>query len=289
MDLSFLPNNIYNALKVVDLDKLYEIRLRKGFPILLNVNNDRLYLTVNGGKKVSNESIICQSEDIESIIKKVCEHSIYAYNDKICAGFLTTKDGIRLGLAGECVFEKDKILTIKNFSSLNIRIPHEIINCSKQIFNNITNEKSIYNTLIVSPPFCGKTTILKDLARNIDYVFNFSILIIDERGEFSNVKGQNIDVLTYSNKEYALNVGVRVLSPNVIITDELCGESDWQCVKKASNSGVKIIASIHAETIDDVKKKEYFDKSVFDRYVLLKSCGQPGVLNKVFNGNFLEI
>lgn len=289
MDLSFLPNRIYRSIQFIDLDKLYDIRLRSGYPILLNVNNERCFLNINGCGVKSDENIICTNNDIEHIINKVCDHSIYAYNDKISSGFLTTKDGIRLGVAGECVYEKDRILTIKNFSSLNIRIPHEIINCSKKIFNLITNSNSLHNTLLISPPFCGKTTILKDLARIIDATFDLSILIIDERGEFCNIKGQNIDVLSYSNKEYALSIGVRALSPNLIITDELCVKSDWQCVKKASNSGVKIIASIHAETINDLINKEYFDRSVFDRYVLLKSGGQPGVLNNVYDNNFLEV
>ncbi len=288
MDLSFLPFEIYTSLQSINLDNLYEIRLRAGFPVLINIDNKRRFLNKLGSNN-TNEYVYCKTEELNSIILNVCEHSLYAYNDRICDGYLTTKDGIRIGIAGECVFEKNRIVTIKNFSSLNIRIPHEIIDCSKKIFNYIVENNSVSNTLIISKPFCGKTTILKDLARLINLNLTCSTLIIDERGEFSNIKGQNIDILKFTNKEYALSVGLRSMSPEIIITDELYTVSDWQFAKRASNSGVKIIASVHAEKIQDLIFKDCFIKDVFDRYVLLESKSQPGVLDKVLNGDFVEL
>lgn len=289
MNLNFLPPIICSAINKTDLDKLYELRLRTGFPIYLNIDNKKYFLGTNGATFLINEGIVCLDEHINYIIRTVCENSIYAFNDSICKGFITTKEGIRIGLAGECVFERDKIITIKNFSSLNIRIPHEIYGCANSIFPVISDNEIIYNTLIISPPFCGKTTILKDLSRMLNETYDKSILIIDKRGEFNKINGQNIDKISFSNKEYAFNYGLRSMSPSVIITDEISSIEDWKFVKLASNSGVKIIASVHASSINDVLRKDYFINNVFERYVLLRSNCQPGVIDKIFNKDLVII
>ncbi len=287
MNLSFLPLEIYSALKSLNIDKLYEIRLRTSFPIIINYDNNKFYLSSNGGKTLlKSNAIICLDEYINYIIKTVCEHSVYAYNDRICNGYLTTKDGVRIGIAGECVFEKNSIITMKNFSSLNIRIPHEIIGCAQKIYEKIINNKSVFNTLLISPPFCGKTTILKDIVRLLNDDLDCSILIIDERGEFSKIKGQNIDSIMFSDKEYAFNCGLRSMSPSIVITDEICTKSDWKCVNTASISGVKIIASVHAYSVQDVINKQYYIPNIFERYVLLKSSREPGVIENIYDKDY---
>ncbi len=139
------------------------------------------------------------------------------------------------------------------------------------------------NTLIISPPAKGKTTILKDLARKIDAKLNIPILIMDERGEFASVKGKNIDVIKFGNKLYSFNYGVRSLSPMVVITDELSEKNDWICASNAANSGVKIIASCHGGNIDEIKRKEYFINNVFERYVVLKNLQKPGMIDGFYN------
>ena len=156
-------------------------------------------------------------------------------------------------------------------------------------FEKICNERNLFNTLIISPPFCGKTTVLKDLAIKINGLNLGSILIIDERAEFENVQGINIDKILYSDKLYAFEYGVRSMSPSIVITDELVTKNDWLCAKKATDCGVKIIASCHAASIDDVKRKDYFIENVFERYVVLLSGVKPGILKSVYNGVFEEV
>ncbi len=289
MNLTFLPTEIYSAIIKTDLEKLYEIRLRVGFPISIIINNIKYFLAKYGLSTSVSDAIICVDEHIDFIIKTVCEHSVYAYNDKICNGYITTKDGIRIGLAGECVFDKDKIVTIKNFSSINIRVPHEILGCANEIFDKITCGNNIYNSLIISPPFCGKTTILKDIARILNERYEYSILLIDERGEFAKIKGRNIDVISYSDKEYAFNFGVRAMSPSIVITDELATLNDWNCVKSVANSGVKIIASIHAGSMQDVLEKRHFIKNIFNRFVVLKSVCGFGLIENVYDKEYNSI
>ena len=144
------------------MDNLYEIRLRKNFPIKIKYEFRYCYLTKQGISLLSENAIICNDEMINDIINNVSDHSIYSYNDQIQNGYITTCDGIRIGIAGECVFENGKIITIKNFQSLNIRIPHNIYGCADYVYGKIF-QSNIFNTLIVSPPFYGKTTLLKDL------------------------------------------------------------------------------------------------------------------------------
>lgn len=287
MKLDFLPKHLKDAINQIDINQLYEIRLRTNYPIKINYNNKIYYLLNNGISLFNNNSIICNNDDIEYIINQITEHSIFAFNDRIKEGYITTSKGVRVGLAGECVFNNGKIQTIKNILSLNIRIPHLINECSKNFFNKIVDHNNkIFSTLIISCPFLGKTTILKDIAIKVNKLNFCSILIIDERGEFSEVSGENIDSIKYSDKLYAFNYGIRSMSPTLIITDELINENDWQCVKNAISSGVKIIASCHCDNLEHLKFKNFFIKDLFDRYVVLKNSENFGQVDKIYNKDF---
>ena len=130
---------------------------------------------------------------------------------------------------------------------------------------------------------------LKDLILKIDRKYAVPILIIDERGEFEDIKGENIDSVKYSDKLYAFNYALRSMSPRVIITDELMTEEDWKCAYSASNSGVKIIASCHAETIENLTRKDFFKQGIFDRYAFLQSEGEPGKIKAIYDENFNKL
>lgn len=289
MDLSFLPIEILFCLDKVDLTKLFEIRLRLDFPIKLLAFDKSYYLSKEGLSIIEEKAIICKKSDIDYIIKTLTDSSFYAFNDNIKNGFLTSKNGIRVGVAGECVFDKNEIVTIKNISSLNIRLPHYIKDCSKKVINYIIFNNIITNTLIVSPPALGKTTLLKDICVYLNNHTDKSILIIDERGEFGQIKGRNIDTISYSDKLYAFNYGIRSMSPNIVVTDELITKRDWECVNSAKNSGVIIIASCHGNSMENIINKEYFIKNVFDRYIILNNVGKPGVVSCIYNNNFEKI
>ncbi len=285
----FLPLKIQNSIKLLSVDKLTEIRLRNGFPIIIRYDNRNTYLAENGATIFEKDGFVCDDVCIDYVIRAVTENSLYAFNDKLKQGFITTKNGVRIGVAGECVVENNVVVTIKDFSSLNIRIPHEVEGCSKAIYENILVNGDIKNTLIISPPAKGKTTILKDLARKINNELNLSILIMDERGEFVSIKGKNIDLIKYGDKLYSFNYGIRSLSPSVVITDELSTRNDWLSAANAANSGVKIIASCHGGSIEELIKKEFFIKNVFERYVVLKNTQLPGIIDAIFDGNLTKI
>ena len=284
MDLDFLPNKIYNAISKLDFDKLYHIRLRVGFAIAIIYNSQKLFLGQNGVTLSTTNAIICNINDINEIVANVTERSLYAFNEKIKQGYISTKNGVRIGLLGECVFDKGQIITIKNIDGLSIRVPHEIVGSANLVIEKVVCNNEVSNSLIISPPGYGKTTILKDLAMQLNYKYKYSILIIDERGEFSNISGENIDVIRYSDKLFAFNYSIRSIAPEIVITDELCTIEDWNAVKYCANCGVKVIASCHGKDINDVKNKDFFIENVFDRYVVLDSKNIPGQVVKVYDG-----
>lgn len=192
--------------------------------------------------------------------------------------------------------ENNGVKTIKNFSSLNVRIPHDVAGCSESVFTKITASGKIINSLIVSAPGKGKTTMLRDLARKISFG-NQNVLIVDERNEicsYSDGKpyfktGGNCDVITYGSKEFAFSFGIRTMSPSVIITDELMTELDSEAVMLAAAGGVKVIASVHAEDVNELKSKGYLKKllssGLIGRYVFLSS-ETLGTIKYVYDGAF---
>ncbi len=291
MDISFLPARYISALSYnVDMDKLSELRMRVGFGVSCIYKFKKSFLSNSGVTLFSDMAIVCTDDDIKEILNNVTEYSVYAFNDMIKQGFLTTKTGIRIGLAGECVCENGQIITIKNINSLNIRIAKNVKNCSSEIIKYVYNKGSVNNSLIISPPAFGKTTILKDLAQRLNSLTKLSILIIDERGEFETIKGVNIDKISYSDKLYALTRGVRTMSPDVVITDEISSINDWKCVLNAVNSGVKIIASCHGATPIDLQCKDFYSNGLFDRYIFLdEKAGKAGVLKEVYNRDWEKV
>ena len=283
MELDFLPKRILDAVLEANYHNVYEIRLRVNYPIKINVLGEKILLKDKYGK-----NIIISDEDLTEVINNVTENSIYAFNDKILKGFITTKDGVRIGLSGECVVDNGKIVTLKNFTSLNIRLAREVFGASDLIYKNLFKDK-LYNTLIVAPPFSGKTTILKDLIRRINLEKNYDILVIDERGEFFNVKGENVDVIRYGEKADTFLIGLRSLSPDLIVMDELASSSDFSNIEYAISCGVKIIATVHGQDQNDLIKKPFFNANLFEKYVFIKGGEQKGVIDKITDNSFNEI
>ena len=288
MDLEFLPVKLREKTDMCRSERLSELRVRAGFPLIGYIDGVKVYFSENGATLDRKGAVFCDENDVAYIINSVTERSLYAFNERIKQGYLTTKSGVRIGIAGECVSDGGQVLTIKNIRSLNIRIPHEVKNCSKMIFDKLFNA-GIKNTLIISPPSKGKTTILKDLARKLNDCVSVPILIIDERGEFESVTGENIDTIKFSDKFYALNYAIRSMAPHIVITDELQKKEDWKSAENAVHGGIKIIASCHGQDIADLKSKEYFKENVFERYVVLDAEKSAGTVKGIYKADFCII
>lgn len=276
--INYFPTKIKIVLE--EFSKYYtnlnEIRIRIGCPIILKIGQDEKILNY----KVS-------SEEISEIMQNICENSIYSYQLQMCEGYITVNGGHRVGISGNVVIKDEKIININYIYSLNFRIAKQIKGCSNLIFKQIVHRDKIGNTLIVSPPGLGKTTILRDLARNISdgmQEINFNgvdVSIIDERSEIAamhkgvpqNDVGIRTDVINNVKKSIGIKMAVRSLAPKVIIADEIGNKNDADAINYAICSGVTGIFSAHGKNIEDLKKNleinELLSKEIFNNIVFL--------------------
>lgn len=299
---AILPEYLVDILKnKLKYEYVYEIRIRSGLPVCINYGGRYYYLNPEGIGDRDGGSIITDRKMLEAIIYKAADYSMYAVNNQLKHSYITVKGGIRIGICGELVIEDDCIKSVKNFSSLIIRIPHEVNDCALSAYQFVAQDK-LYNSLIISPPGGGKTTFLRDLARLISEGRNiFNTLIIDERYEIASCYnglpqlnvGEFTDVLSNCSKRYGFEQGIRAMKPDVIITDELANESDCEAILYAASCGVKIIASVHAlDHLDLIKKpgfEEVMKKKLFERFVVLSNRKGPGTYEGIYDSNFNNI
>lgn len=289
--IGIFPLRIGNLLRDRLLkEQVYEIRIKISMPILVYSKF---------GESIINYSIT--KEDMKSIMQKISNYSLYAYEEDIRQGFITIRGGHRIGIAGECVMYKGEIKTIRNISSLNIRICREIIGCSDKVIKYIVSERKIYNTIIISPPKCGKTTILRDIARNISNgisslgVNGKKVVVIDERSEIGacyfgipqNNLGIRTDILDNCLKREGLIMAIRSLSPEILICDEIGTKGDIEALLMAFNSGVNIVTTIHGFTIEDLYKRKVFsdliDNEILERVIILSNRNGIGTIESVYS------
>lgn len=263
--LDFLPETIRDALTHLNLNDVYEIRLRADKPVTVNYKGEYRYLGRYGLINTSDKGIYCDREDIAECVFRAGKCSVYAIEEQIKQGFITAENGERIGLAGEFVMEKGQPLTIRNLSSLCIRVPHEIIDSGQMVFQRCMSDK-LRSVLICSSPGLGKTTILRDLSRYIAKISRINILICDERGEIGvgNV-GESTDVLRFCNKSTAFESGIRAMRPDLIITDEL-SLLDTPALERAVIAGITVLASVHCATFESIPSDFL---RIFERFVFL--------------------
>lgn len=295
---NILPENLQNAVERLNEVGIYEIRLRINKPVVINYFNSHYYLGEKNLSDNKKDGIICTKALIEQVLAKASNHSIYAVNEQIKNGYISVSGGIRIGIAGEVVMEKGEVITIKNYSSLVIRVPHQIYNCSHKILNLLLEDNELQNTLIISPPGAGKTTYLRDLCLQLSHnkIVN-SLLLIDERNELASVVnsvpelevGEFTDIISGGTKQLGIQNGVRSLSPQVVCVDELGTIQDIESIEFACSCGVKVIATIHAkdlfELINKPNMERLLTKKLFKRFVVLSSREGKGTIEGVFNSN----
>ncbi len=300
---------VIQKININELNNLEEIRLRAGKPLMVFYKKNDWFVTGNGRLTRSlSEAYLVEQREIIKTLELMSENSIYAYQDEIKSGYITLRGGHRIGLSGKVVLQEGKIRNIKDFNGLNIRIAKEVRGCAKNIIKYIIkNSSDIYNTLIVGPPQCGKTTILRDLSRMLssgeqEYDFNgMKVGIVDERSEIAacckgvpqNDVGYRTDVMDGCPKVLGMEMLLRSMSPGIIITDEIGTHGDKDAVLKVLNSGIKIIATAHGYNITELKMREellsLIKSAAFERYIVLSSRNGPGTLEEVVDAGMTPI
>ena len=276
--IKYFPPNIAQILNNAIMkntqikEEAQEIRIRVERPIIIKLRNLDVMI----------EYKINQSEILQ-ILEKICENSIYAYKRQICEGYITIKGGHRIGLTGSAVIENGEIINIKYVTSLNFRIARQILNCSNKILGQVLNlkEQTIFNTLIVSPPGKGKTTILRDTIRRISNgveELNFkgkTCGVVDERGEIAamyrgipqNDVGIRTDVIENITKSKGMKILIRTMSPEVIACDEIGTKEDAEAISEALISGVKGIFTMHGSNLEDIKSNPQINKLIEEKKI----------------------
>ena len=243
-------------------EQIQEIRIRCNKNIIV----------LSGNKEY--EDIYADKSYIDSIISYLTSNSVYAFKEEITEGYITLKGGIRTGICGKGVVRNGKVEHKKEISSLNIRFPREVKGCANEIFEKIS--VPLKNTIIISSPGCGKTTMLRDLSRSFSYSGK-NVCIVDERGEIAPVynrvctfdMGPRCDILSSVSKSKGINMVLRAMNPDVIVVDEIGSEEDAVAVQNALNSGVKVIASFHAFNVEEFRRR-FSNYKLFEYAVVLK-------------------
>lgn len=290
-----LSGSLYMILKEVPEEiqrNVREICIRTEKPVIFMCTNDYLFLRKDG-KLTRNLNLplkIASQRELEESLKMMCKDSVYSYTNEIKNGFLTLKGGHRVGLCGTAVIEDEKIVNVRDISTLSVRIARQMRNSADELLSSINNK---FNGIILAGiPASGKTTILRELARKLS-VQGEKVSVIDERNEFSGTYAglaQNdlgfCDILNGYPKAEGLTQAIRTLSPNVIVCDEIGTERDIQAIRQAVHAGVKLIVSMHAGSIDDFSKRKHcmdiLNTEAFDVLAMMWGRTKPGVISQIY-------
>ncbi len=274
---SLLPLNLCGELLVMteSIQKnAEEIRLRTG----------RAVTVLSQGKEYEiASSYKLETDDLYSVLEKATYASVHSVESELAKGFVTVDGGIRIGICGTAVYKADRLGGIKDFSSMAIRIPHDIYGCSSKLYKSI-NADGLKNVLIISPPGFGKTTFMRDYIRNLS-TDNFRVSVADERSELAAVTdgepqfdmGPRTDVMNGVKKAEAVMMLLKAMNPDVIAMDEISEAEDISAVSAALGCGVKILATAHASGTDDLKRRkiyrEMLELGLFEYAVIIKKTG----------------
>ncbi|MCL1863635.1 MAG: stage III sporulation protein AA [Defluviitaleaceae bacterium] len=259
------------------LENISEIRLRVDKPMILKLRGQEIPMR---------DTFFPTAEDIRETMERISQHSFYAYEAELSAGYITLPGGHRVGVSGQVVTENGAVKTWRHISGINIRIAHAVIGCADKIMPHLSSE--IPHTMIISPPAFGKTTLLRDIVRQLSDG-GLTIGLADERSEIAgcfrgipqNDVGLRTDVIDGCPKAHAMIMLLRGMSPDVIAVDELGGEQDVRAVETVLNAGIKLICTVHGRDMDDVKQNPslaaLLRRNVFERFIVLEGVGKPHV------------
>lgn len=311
---NILPGEIQGALRRMQkevLNRVEELRLRVGQPLqVLGMDLDAYLSATSGVSNEENEAMTVTLDMIAKTMQKATQASLYAVEEDLRRGYVTVQGGHRIGVAGRvALFEGGGIKSIRNISSINIRVAREWPGAATEVARHMMSraEAKPLSTLILSPPGCGKTTMLRDLARQWSegvvkgQTSGKKVTIVDERSEIAGSVegipqfriGPRTDILDGCPKADGMLMAIRSLSPDILVTDEIGRQSDVDAILEALHAGVAVIASAHANSLAQWKKRPHMDQlyasGSFRRYVLLSRRRGPCTVESVLDQEGLPV
>lgn len=299
--LELFPETVKRMLHHVSnelLEDVEEVRIREGRPLEINSAGRHHFLDRQGRLTLRpEEAYIPTREDTHRLLDLISNHSLYTMEEELRKGFITIPGGHRVGLTGRTVLSGGKVEHIRDISGFNVRIAKEIQGAADGMLPHLLDRKRkrVMHTLILSPPQHGKTTLLRDLARQISYGKwgnsavhwpGMKVGIVDERSEIAGCLrgvpgfdvGPRTDVLDGCPKAEGMMMMIRSMSPDVLIVDEIGRPEDAEAVIEALHAGITVIATAHGSSVQDLRVRPalfgLLENRLFEMYAVLHRNGE---------------
>lgn len=273
-----------DALPARDRAGVQELRLRAGEPLTLSFSYGERYLCSSRLSTLHQpDAVICRPEELERCFWRFCEDSVYAHEQELRQGFIAVRGGIRVGVAGMAVLDGECVRSVRQITSLCIRLPRRHVGCAAPLMPLIYSSGMVRSTLLVGEPSSGKTSLLRDVAATLA-ANHVRVAVVDERGELGGVDGLGgCDVLRGYPKAVGILQAVRCLAPQVVVFDELGDTAEIAAVAACANAGVATVASLHGRTPTEVAQRravcELIEREVFEQWMFLQGRHAPSQLN----------
>lgn len=294
-----LSTNLKGILQMVPVSakrSAFEIRLRAGSPIALICPGQCWFL--GEGSELHNlpqKGYIITGADIADSVVSMCSHSVHSHQQEMCNGFISLRGGHRAGICGTAVLAGGKITAIREITSVNLRIAREVPGSAAPLIDKIFRHQ-LSGVLLVGPPSSGKTTLLRDLARQLSCGKAgrlYKVAVVDERCEIGavyegvaqNYLGPSCDILSGYPKGEGILTAIRTLSPQVIVCDEIGAREEVDNILDGLHCGVKVVASAHANSIEELchrtQVRRLLEHGAFERIVMLGGADSPGEIKEI--------
>ncbi|MGN0531981.1 MAG: hypothetical protein ACI4IN_04200 [Eubacterium sp.] len=264
-----------NRIDTVIKSTINEIRIRRNGPVAVVIKNTTFFVNDNGDicDYVSRRSVFVDDILFDKLFLTMCEYSIHTNMENLKNGYITLPYGARVGVASTAVIDSTGVVSVKNVTSLNIRIPNQCKDCSKGVLDCLYIN-TFPSVIVAGLPNSGKTTLIRDMARQLSSGFNNiyrKVAIVDERNEIAakyneNLLldiGDNTDVLTSFPKPKAIEIATRVLSPELIVCDEIATGQEIKAIKFGFSTGVRFVVSVHIGCKEDLINRDIIRSLLF--------------------------